>query len=81
MRNGKEQNHLDGSEKEDENKIKQGAVKLTSDVGGDDLGADIVLEKAGDVLVVLIPLLEPEVELSGGNGAEASEHQWKVGGN
>lgn len=54
--------------------------QLTSDVGSDDLGADVVLEKAGDILVILVPLLEPEVELGSGNRVEASEFQRKVGG-
>ena len=53
--------------------------ELTGDMGSDDLGADVVLEKAGDVLVVLVPLLEPKVELGGGNGIETSELQGKVG--
>ena len=61
--------------------VKRRVRKLTGDVGSDDLGTDIVLEKAGDVLAVLIPLLEPEVELGGGNGVETSELQGKVGGN
>ena len=56
-------------------------MKLTSDMGSDDLGADGVFEKAGDVLIVLVPLLEPEVELGGGDGVETSELQGKVGGN
>lgn len=53
---------------------------LTSNVGSDDLGADVILEKAGDVLIVLVPLLEPEVELGGGNRVETSEIQGKVSG-
>ena len=48
-------------------------------MGSDDLCADVVLEKAGDVLVVLVPLLEPKVELGGDNGIETSEFQRKVG--
>ena len=55
-------------------------MKLACDVGSDDLGTDVVVEKAGDVFVVLVPLLEPKVELCGGNGVEASEFQGKVGG-
>jgi len=56
-------------------------MKLTSDMGSDDLGADVILEKTDDVLVVLVPLLEPEVELGGGDRVETSELQGKVGGN
>ena len=56
-------------------------MELTCDVGSDDLGTDVVVEKAGDIFIVLVPLLEPEVELCGGNGVEASEFQGKVGGN
>ena len=56
-------------------------MELTGDVGSNDLGADVVLEKADDVLVVLVPLLEPEIELSGGDGVETSELQGKVSGN
>jgi hypothetical protein len=55
-------------------------MKLTGNVVSDDLGADAVLEKAGNVLVVFVPLLEPEVELSGGDGVESSELQGKIGG-
>ena len=54
--------------------------RITSNVGSDDLGTDIILEKVGDVLAVLIPLLEPEVELGCGNGVETSKLQRKVGG-
>jgi hypothetical protein len=53
-------------------------MKLTSNMGSDDLSANIVLEEASDVFVVLIPLLEPEVKLSSGNGVETSELQGKV---
>jgi len=56
-------------------------MEHTSDIGSNDLGADVVLEKADDVLVVLVPLLEPEVELCSGDGVKTSELQGKVGGN
>ena len=56
-------------------------MELTRDVGSDDLGTGVVVEKAGDVFVVLVPLLEPEVELCGGNGVETSKFEGKVGGN
>ena len=59
----------------------KGVTELTSDMGSNDLGADVVLEKADDVLVVLVPLLEPEVELCGGDGVETSKLQGKVGRN
>jgi hypothetical protein len=56
-------------------------VKQTGDVEGNDLGANIVLEQASDILVVLIPLLKPKVELGGGNRVETSELQGKIRGN
>ena len=56
-------------------------MKLTGDVGCNDFSANAVFEKAGDILIVLVPLLEPEVELSGGDGVETSELQGKVSGN
>jgi len=40
--------------------------------GADNLGTDVVPEWEGDVLVVLVPLLEPEVESGGDDGVEAS---------
>ena len=55
-------------------------MELTGDVGSDDLCANAVVEKVGDVFVVLVPLLEPKVELCGGDGVETSELQGKVGG-
>jgi len=55
-------------------------MKRTSDMRGDHLGADVVFEKASDVLAVLVPLLEPEVELGGGYRIKANELQGEVGG-
>ena len=56
-------------------------MQLTSDMGSDCLGAYVVLEKVGDVTVVLVSLLEPEVELGSSSGVKASEHQREVSGN
>jgi len=41
-------------------------MKHTSDMGSDHLGTNVVIEKVDDVPVVLVPLLEPEIELGGG---------------
>ena len=54
-------------------------MKRTGNMRSDHLGADIVFEKVSDVLAVLVPLLEPEVELGSGDGIEASELQGEVG--
>lgn len=59
----------------------RGVTRPTSNVKSDNFCTDVVLEKAGNVFVILVPLLEPEVELGGGNGIETSELQGKVGGN
>ena len=53
-------------------------IKLTGNMRSDDFSANIILEEASDVFLILIPLLEPEVELSGGNGVETGELQGKV---
>jgi len=56
-------------------------MELTGDMGSNNFCADVVFEKADDVLIVLVPLLEPEVELGSGDGVETSELQGKIGGN
>ena len=53
-------------------------IELTSNVGC--ITSAPVLSKANDIdiLVTLVPLLEPKVELSLGNGVNTGEYQGKV---
>jgi len=75
----KQQGYLDDRRIEFWGEMRGGVTERTNDMRSDHLGAYVVLEKASNVLVVLVPLLEPEVELGSGDGIEASELQGEVG--